>query len=65
VEQQATSSIGTATSIGHERTSPKDRERRLQAYLSRLAEVLGHADRSERVVGYCTGRRRWMDTTSL
>src|SRR4051812_4109310 len=28
---------------------------RLQGYLSRLAEVVGHADRRERVVGYCTG----------
>jgi SRSO17 transposase len=30
-------------------------EQRLQAYLSRLAGVLGHADRKARVVGYCTG----------
>src|SRR5690349_3577440 len=34
---------------------PETGERRLQAYLARLAEVLGHADRRERVVGYCTG----------
>ena len=27
----------------------------MQAYLARLAEVLGHADRRERLVGYCTG----------
>ena len=30
-------------------------ERRLQEYLSRLAAVLGHADRKERVFDYCTG----------
>ena len=30
-------------------------EQRLQAYLSRLAAVLGHADRKERIFGYCTG----------
>src|SRR3954467_14091869 len=34
---------------------PETGERRLQAYLARLAEGLGHADRKERVVGYCTG----------
>ena len=34
---------------------PETGERRLQAYLARLAEVVGHADRRERVVGYCTG----------
>ena len=34
---------------------PETGERRLQAYLVRLADVLGHADRRERVVGYCTG----------
>jgi len=34
---------------------PETGERRLQAYLARLAEVLGHADRNERLVGYCTG----------
>src|SRR5689334_16086810 len=34
---------------------PETGERRLQAYLSRLAEVVGHADRKERLVGYCTG----------
>src|SRR4051795_5588239 len=34
---------------------PEIGERRLQAYLARLAEVLGHAERRERVVGYCTG----------
>ena len=34
---------------------PETGERRLQAYLARLAEVLGHADRRERVVNYCTG----------
>src|SRR3954463_11995835 len=34
---------------------PETGERRLQAYLARLAEVLGHADRRERIVGYCTG----------
>src|SRR6187397_23999 len=34
---------------------PETGERRLQAYLARLADVLGHADRRERVVGYCTG----------
>src|SRR5918911_3954801 len=36
-------------------SSPKTGEQRLQGYLSRLAEVLGHADRNERLVGYCTG----------
>src|SRR5215213_4162664 len=30
-------------------------EQRLQEYLSQLADVLGHADRKERLVGYCTG----------
>src|SRR5215213_9945994 len=30
-------------------------EQRLQDYLSQLADVLGHADRKERLVGYCTG----------
>jgi SRSO17 transposase len=30
-------------------------EQRLQEYLSRLAAVLGHADRKERSFGYCTG----------
>src|SRR3954454_24881035 len=30
-------------------------EQRLQDYLSRLADVLGHADRKARLVGYCTG----------
>ena len=30
-------------------------EQRLQEYLSRLATVLGHADRRERIFGYCTG----------
>ena len=30
-------------------------EQRLQEYLSRLTAVLGHADRKERLVGYCTG----------
>src|SRR3954447_22806589 len=34
---------------------PETGERRLQAYLARLADVLGHADRDERIVGYCTG----------
>src|SRR3954447_6701181 len=34
---------------------PKTGEQRLQGYLSRLAEVVGHADRKERLVGYCTG----------
>ena len=34
---------------------PETGERRLQAYLARLAEVLGHADRNERLVSYCTG----------
>jgi len=34
---------------------PKTGEQRLQAYLSQLAGVLGHADRKARVVGYCTG----------
>src|SRR3954449_10571147 len=34
---------------------PKTGEQRLQGYLSRLAEVVGHADRKERIVGYCTG----------
>src|SRR3954462_6648614 len=34
---------------------PKASEQRLQGYLARLAEVLGHADRNERMVGYCTG----------
>src|SRR5689334_21052869 len=34
---------------------PETGERGLQAYLARLAEVLGHADRNERLVGYCTG----------
>src|SRR4051812_2165232 len=34
---------------------PETGERRLRAYLARLAEVLGHADRNERMVGYCTG----------
>src|ERR671939_924538 len=34
---------------------PETGERRLQAYLARLATVLGHADRNERIVGYCTG----------
>src|SRR3954447_18381955 len=30
-------------------------EQRLQDYLAQLADVLGHADRKERLVGYCTG----------
>src|SRR3712207_2771115 len=30
-------------------------EQRLQAYLSGLTAVLGHADRKARLVGYCTG----------
>ncbi len=30
-------------------------EQRLQEYLSRLTAVLGHADRKQRLVGYCTG----------
>ena len=30
-------------------------EQRLQDYLSQLADVLGHADRKGRLVGYCTG----------
>ena len=30
-------------------------EQRLQNYLSQLADVLGHADRKGRLVGYCTG----------
>ena len=30
-------------------------EHRLQEYLSRLTAVLGHADRKQRLVGYCTG----------
>lgn len=30
-------------------------EHRLQEYLSRLTVVLGHADRKQRLVGYCTG----------
>src|SRR5438477_2630305 len=34
---------------------PVPAEQRLQDYLSRLTTVLGHADRRERVVGYCTG----------
>src|SRR3954451_8570048 len=34
---------------------PETGERRLQGYLSRLTTVLGHADRHERLVGYCTG----------
>src|SRR3954463_13732825 len=34
---------------------PETGERRLQAYLARLAEVVGHADRKERIVGYRTG----------
>jgi SRSO17 transposase len=34
---------------------PETSEQRLQGYLSRLAEVVGHADRRERLVGYCTG----------
>src|SRR5690349_14916411 len=34
---------------------PMPAEQRLQDYLSRLTTVLGHADRHERPVGYCTG----------
>src|SRR3954447_22258672 len=34
---------------------PKTGEQRLRAYLARLARVQGHADRNERMVGYCTG----------
>src|SRR3954449_12282336 len=34
---------------------PKTGEQRLRAYLARLARGLGHADRNERMVGYCTG----------
>src|SRR4051795_13682399 len=34
---------------------PKTGEQRLRAYLARLARVLGHAGRNERMVGYCTG----------
>src|SRR3954454_840500 len=34
---------------------PKTGEQRLRAYLARLARVLGHADRNERMVGYCAG----------
>ena len=34
---------------------PKTGEQSLRGYLSRLAEVVGHADRKERLVGYCTG----------
>src|SRR5437763_7535852 len=34
---------------------PQTSEQRLQGCLSRLAEVVGHADRKERIVGYCTG----------
>src|SRR3954468_6385322 len=34
---------------------PETGEQRLRAYLARLAEVLGHADRNERMVGCCTG----------
>src|SRR6187455_798025 len=30
-------------------------EQRLQEYLSRLTAVLGHADRQQRLVSYCTG----------
>src|SRR3954449_3168254 len=30
-------------------------EQRLQDYLAQLADVLGHADRKERLIGYCTG----------
>jgi SRSO17 transposase len=30
-------------------------EQRLQEYLARLTAVLGHADRQQRLVGYCTG----------
>ena len=30
-------------------------EQRLQDYLSQLADVLGHADRKGRLVGYCIG----------
>ena len=30
-------------------------ERRLQAYLSHVTAVLGHADRKQRLVGYCIG----------
>src|SRR4051794_7198981 len=40
---------------GMNKPLPETGERRLQAYLSRLAEVVGHADREERLVGYCTG----------
>jgi SRSO17 transposase len=35
--------------------TPAPGEQRLQEYLSRLATVLGHADRRARLVGYCTG----------
>jgi SRSO17 transposase len=34
---------------------PTTSEQRLQEYLSRLTAVLGHADRKQRLVGYCTG----------
>src|SRR4051812_16934207 len=34
---------------------PRAGEQRLQDYLAQLADVLGHADRKERLVGYCTG----------
>src|SRR3982751_3238455 len=34
---------------------PKTSEQRLQGYLSRLAEGVGHADRKERMGGYSTG----------
>src|SRR5512134_717373 len=30
-------------------------EQRLQEYIARLTAVLGHADRQQRLVGYCTG----------
>jgi SRSO17 transposase len=34
---------------------PTASEQRLQEYLARLTTVLGHADRQQRLVGYCTG----------
>src|SRR3569832_304411 len=30
-------------------------EQRLQEYLAHLTAVLGHADRQQRLIGYCTG----------
>ena len=34
---------------------PTPSKQRLQEYLPRLTAVLGHADRTQRLVGYCTG----------